>query len=117
MSRQTRERRLEAEERWPTLHRLLVRYFGPTVFHEFETLPEARRAAVAGFDMESLKHAATEWWAWNQEVGWKQDLPYCLDAYGVELDFGTDLEARKFMNQVYDDLIVAIRKHDNGWKP
>ena len=72
---------------------------------------------MTGLDADNLKCVATEWWDWNREVGWKQDLCLTLDAYGMELDFHTDVEARKFMNQIYDDLIVEIRKFDSGWKP
>jgi hypothetical protein len=86
------------------------------VFHRFETLPEAKRAAVSGYDLDSQKRMVREWVDWNMSVGARTNLPDYLDAYGVDLDFESDAEARQFMNSVYDELIVAIRQHEPGWK-
>jgi hypothetical protein len=117
MSRAILERRRQAEKRWPMLHQLLGAYFCQDVFVEFETLAQARRAAVIGFDLGDQKRIATEWWDWNRAVGASSLLCEHLDAYGVELDFESDAEARQFMNEIYDALIVEIRKTDSGWKP
>jgi len=117
VSRATFERRRQAEERWPTLSQLLGAYFGQDVFFEFETLPQARKAAVAGFDIDDQKRAATEWLDWNSAIGSTERIRAHLDAYGVELDFESELEARQFMNAIYDELIVSIRSHEGNWKP
>lgn len=99
------------------LHQLLGAYFGQDVFFEFETLPQARRAAVSGFGLDDQKQIATEWWNWNQAIGSSSLLREHLDAYGVELDFESDADARQFMNEIYDALIIEIRKVDGRWKP
>jgi hypothetical protein len=116
VSRQTREREIEARERWPTLLRFLQSYFGLGVFHRFETLPEAKRAAVYGQGLEGQKQLVREWVDWNTSVGARANLPDYLDAYGVDLDFESDAEARQFMNSIYDELIAAIRQREPGWK-
>ena len=110
MSRQTREREIEARERWPTLLSLLQSYFGLGVFHRFDTLPEAKRAAVSAHDVSTQKRLVGEWTDWNTSVGARANLPDYLDAYGVDLDFESDAEARQFMNEIYDELI------EPGWK-
>jgi hypothetical protein len=99
------------------LYQLLGSYFGQDVFFEFETLPEARRAAVAGIGVDDQKRIAKEWWDWNREVGATEHIRATLDAYGMELDFETEAEARRFMNEIYEALVVEIRKSDSGWKP
>jgi hypothetical protein len=117
MSRQNRERRLEAQDRWPSLTAWLVEFFGFGVFHRFDTLVAARAAAVSSLDVGRKKQMASEWWDWNSCFGTRQNLPEYLDAYGVDLDFGTDDEVRQFMNEIYDELVVAIRQQEAGWKP
>ena len=116
MSRQTREREIEARERWPALLQLLQSYFGLGVFHKFETLPQAQRAAVSGKDLEDQKQLIREWVDWNTSVGVRANLRDYLDAYGVDLDFESEAETRQFMNSIYDELIVAIRQREPGWK-
>ncbi len=40
------------------------------------------------------------------------------DGLGISIAFGSALEARKFMNRVYDTLIVSIRSEvGKNWKP
>jgi len=92
-------------------------YFGQDVFFEFGSLAEARRAAVAGFDLADRQSAVMEWIDWNKSIGATNDIRAHLDAYGVDLDFESEAEARHFMNDIYDELILTIRKQDSGWKP
>lgn len=99
------------------LYQLLGAYFGQDVFFEFETLPEARQAAVGGFDLVDKKKLATEWWNWSSTISAAGDVRAYLNACGVELDFESEQEARQFMNDIYDALIVGIRQVEKGWKP
>jgi hypothetical protein len=40
------------------------------------------------------------------------------DELGVDVFFETDLEARQFMNMVYDKLITSVRAETSkDWKP
>lgn len=98
------------------LRQMLGAYFGREMFYEFETLTEAVDASVAGFDLVGQKQIATEWWDWVVTVGATEEVRAHLDSYGVELDFNSEAEARKFTKQVYDALIIAIRRQENGWK-
>jgi len=117
VSRTHLEHRRLAEQHWPNLSQLLGAYFGQDVFHEFDTLPSARRAAVAGYDLDGRKQVVREWVGWNRQVGAGASIRAALDAYGVELDFDSEAEARNVMNDLYDALVVDIRKHDDGWRP
>jgi len=116
MSRKHLEHRRLAEEHWPNLSQLLSIYFGPASLHKFETLPSARRAAVAGYELAGRKQVVREWIDWNRQVGAGEGITAALDAYGVELKFDTEAAARTFMGDLYDALIVDIRKHDDGWR-
>ena len=96
---------------------MLREYFGEGVFYRFETLPDARKAAVSAYDLGGQKLSATEWWDWNKTVGATGRMREHLDVYGVDLDFSSEAEARQFMNEIYDELIVAIRIYEGDWKP
>jgi hypothetical protein len=117
MGRQTRERRLEADDRWPSLCQFLERSFGNGVLRKFKTLTDARIAAVCSVELIEQKQMTSQWWDWNQCFGVRSSLVEFLDGCRVDLDFASDVEARGFMNGIYDELIVAIRRHERGWKP
>jgi len=66
--------------------------------------------------LDNQKRLVREWIDWNFAVGAQSNLPDYLEAYGVNLDFKSDLEARQFMNSIYEELIVEIRRREPGWK-
>jgi hypothetical protein len=115
MSRRTRERRLDATERWPNLQRLLQGFCdssSPSVELVFNQ-------AIDGWSLESQQAAAREWWTWNATHGWKSDAPdFLSDGFDVDMDFADDVAARQFMNGIYDRLIVSVRaKAGKDWRP
>src|SRR5688500_14590484 len=118
MSRKSREIGLEHRDRWPRLANFLASYL-----HEdwpvSDDSPEAAvDRAVAEYDLQNLKAVAKEWWSWNGSAYSSSHLLNSVgDGLGVNVRFGNYLEARHFMNSVYDKLVVRIRQTDPSWKP
>jgi hypothetical protein len=75
--------------------------------------------SIAGWPLESLQAAAREWWDWNSTRAWNPDgLDILFDSVGIDLDFAEELDARQFMNAVYDRLIVSVRAMaGKDWRP
>ena len=117
MSRAHRERRLEGESSWPNLVAWLGEFFGSGIFRNFDNLTEAKAAAVSSRSFQEQKQLAREWWEWNLTFGRRSAWVDYLDAYGVDVHFDSEAETRAFMNDLYDQLIVEIRKVEEGWKP
>ncbi len=117
MSRASREKRINSIDPWPALAGLLTAHFGQNFWMKYDSLDSARKAALSELDHASRKQVATEWWDWNARAGAVHDIRTPLAHLGVEPPFDTAADARKFMNQLYDALIVAIRATAPGWKP
>jgi len=84
---------------------------------EYDSFETARKASVDELDHKNRKQVAAEWWDWNASAGAVHDIRMPLAVLGVEPPFDTAADARKFMNQLYDALIVAIRATAPGWRP
>ena len=117
MSRASREKPIESKQQWPALAALLSRHFGEHFWMEYDSVETARKALVDELDHANAKQVAAEWWDWNARAGAINDIRMPLAHLGVERTFDTAADARKFMNQLYDALIVAIRASAPGWKP
>ncbi|HEY5721583.1 MAG TPA: hypothetical protein VIT45_04605 [Allosphingosinicella sp.] len=79
----------------------------------------AFKQALDGCSLELRQAAAREWWSWNATHGWKRDAPgFLTDGFGMNEDFADDVDARQFMNTVYDRLIVSVRSQaGTDWRP
>ncbi len=119
MSRKSRERSLEAQERWPNLAQFLGGYLHEDWPEESGTVERAIDAAVAGWDLEGRQQVLKEWRDWNNVRGSRTDIAASVnDGLGVEVHFATEAEARQIMNLVYDKLIASVRAETEGkWKP
>jgi hypothetical protein len=117
MSRASREKRITSAHRWPALAGSLGSHFGQHFWMKYDSFESARKALVDALDHPGRKQVATEWRDWNARAGAVDDIRKALAHLGVEPPFDTAADARKFMNQVYDALIVAIRAKAPGWKP
>jgi hypothetical protein len=117
MSRASREKRIKSTHQWPALASLLSRHFGQDFWMKHDSFDSARKAAVDELDHSARKQAATEWWDWNMRAGAVEDIRTPLVHLGVEPPFDTPADARNFMNQLYDALIIRIRATSPGWKP
>lgn len=113
MSSKTRRIRSEAEERWPAL----CQFFGEHLHRDLAE-PVSLEAAVAACDAESRKQLAREWWDWNATAGAVDDIQRSIaEGLGGYPQFESPLAARRFMNGIYDKLIVAIRIDAPNWRP
>jgi hypothetical protein len=98
MSRQIRERRIEAEERWPRL-RALVSRLGSARFSDILEQVAARLSP------DEIDPIIQEWNDWNGAHGWRANADaYVMDGLGSLNSFNDDVEARAFMNRIYDIL-------------
>jgi hypothetical protein len=119
MSRKSRERRLEALERWPSLVQFLGGYLHQDWPEKSGAIERAIDVAIAGWDLEGRQLVLKEWRDWNNVRGCRTDIAASVnDGLGVEVHFATEVAARQFMNLVYDKLIVSVRSETEGtWKP
>ncbi|WP_397598428.1 hypothetical protein [Sphingorhabdus sp.] len=119
MSRKTREIRLESEERWPALRQVLC-CCGPEDWDRLYSSPEgAVDAAIADYPLPVRQQALKEWCDWNTDKGIQYDPRDAVnDGLGVNVLFKKPEDARKFMNMVYDKLIVSVRSETSkDWMP
>ena len=110
MSRKTLERRRLAKARWPQLFDLLGSYFS----QDFEiidgSLSGVLTAAANDGSAQDRQSIIAEWLDWNASEGATDDIrPFLSDGFGVEIFFSSAIEARHFMNRLYDELIVRSK--------
>jgi hypothetical protein len=111
MSRATRERRNRIEEHWPWLANMMACYFNQDFHSLYGSLDGAMKGAASDGSTEHRRGILKEWRDWNASDGAIDDIRPQLDAMGVDLLFKSALDARVFMNRVYDELLSAV-KHD-----
>jgi hypothetical protein len=118
VSRETRERRLKAEENWPDLRRFLESYLHED-WDRSDASPEAAiDRAIDDHPLEIRQTIVRQWWDWNNVESSQYDpRPAINDGLGVHIHFESPEAGRHFMNMVYDKLIVSIRKVVEHWKP
>ena len=119
MSRRSRELRLEANERWPNLCQFLGGHLHQDWPIHSGSPEKAVEHALAEWDLAGRRSVLVEWRDWNQIRGCRPDVTTSMnDELGVDVFFETDLEARQFMNMVYDKLITSVRAETSkDWKP
>lgn len=110
MSRRRLEQRRLAEERWPLLANLLVCHFNEDFDILYGSLDAAFAAAVSDGSVEHRRAVLKEWRDWNTTVGAVNDVrPLLDDGFGVALFFKEAIDARNFMNRIYDELLVGVK--------
>ena len=110
MSRKTLERRRKAEEHWPLLGNLLASYFSQDFEIVDGSLGQAIEKATHDGAIDHRRAVVDEWLDWNSSEGAVDDIrPFLEGGFGVEVFFETRLEARKFMNRIYDGLKSGLR--------
>lgn len=114
----TQRLRKEAEDRWPNLQNVLACYLHQDWDVFDETPHKAVDRAISETPLETLKLVTTEWRDWRARSSRAVSLQRQVnEGLCVNVGFKTSMEAREFMNIVYDKLIFAIRNEDEGWKP
>ncbi len=119
MSRKTRQLRIEAEERWPTLQQFLASYCHED-WPEFYGTPEnALNVGIAEYPLKERQQFLREWRDWNMTAGAKDDVRDLVNVgFGVNIFFKHQIDARHFMNMVYDKMIVSVREETSrNWQP
>lgn len=99
-----------AEEHWPLLGNLLASYFSQDFQIIDGSLGHAIEIATHDGSIDDRRAVIDEWLNWNSSEGAVDDIrPFLEDGFGVEVFFETELEARKFMNRIYDGLKSGLR--------
>lgn len=81
----------------------------------YGSLDGALAAAARDGPLEHRRAILKEWWDWNASEGAVDDIrPFLLDGFAVDLVFESPLQARSFMNRVYDELIMRVRAEDTA---
>jgi hypothetical protein len=110
MGRERRERRIRAEQQWPLLLNMFGCYFNEDLDHPYGNLAGAFEAASRDGPLEHRRSILKEWRDWNATEGAVNDIrPFLHDGFGVNVRFDQPIDARHFMNRVYDCLIEQVR--------
>jgi hypothetical protein len=116
MSRASHQKRQEAMASWPELSGLFGGCLHQDAVADHGSYEAAIKDQLSLRSVPELQALARQWWHWNATAGAVDDVGPLLNHLGMA-DGLTAAEARKFMNQVYDLLIVAIRRECPGWRP
>lgn len=115
MSRSLREARKHALMTWPVLAEFLHE-----AVHGDNDVPVGQDVdrVIASYDLDRRKSLALEWWHWNATAGRVNDIRVAVEALDPNVLIDTAEHARRFMNGVYDKVVVTMRS-DAGqdWKP
>ena len=99
-----------AEERWPLLANLMGCHFNQDYEILFGSLGGAFAAAARDGSLEHRRAILTEWRDWNASAGAVDDIrPFLEDGFAVDLFFKAPIDARHFMNRVYDELLSGVK--------
>jgi hypothetical protein len=97
-------------ERWPLLADLMVVHFNQDYDIMYGSLDGALAAAADAGPLEHRRAVLKEWRDWNASEGSVDDIrPLLGDGFFVDLFFKTALDARNFMNRVYDELLRGVK--------
>jgi hypothetical protein len=118
VSRGSRQRRVDTEKRWPGLFQFLACYLHQDWTVEFSDPAKAIDAAILGTDIDGQIMLVREWNDWNASTAISQDVRSSVnEGFGVEVYFEKSIDARHFMNMVYDKLMMSIRSaKGKDWK-
>jgi hypothetical protein len=99
-----------AEERWPLLANLMACHFNEDFDILYGSLEGALAAAARDGSLAHRQAILKEWRDWNAAEGTAHDIrPFLEDGFAVDLLFETTIDARNFMNRLYDELISGVR--------
>jgi hypothetical protein len=74
------------------------------------SLEGAFAAAARDGSLEHRRAILKEWWDWNASAGAVDDIrPLFEDGLAVDLFFDEAIDARNFMNRLYDELLVRVK--------
>jgi hypothetical protein len=119
MSRATLERRRDAEAHWPALLKFLGEVQDLRGGEQELFTASAIEQTACQWDLDGRKALVREWWSLNNERGWKEDIDALLnDGFGIDRDFASAGDSRRFMSMVYDALIISVRAEAGiDWRP
>ena len=117
MSRMNREGRKKTQVQWPVMSEALTAHFGERFWMHYASAIAARTALAEELDHTVQKQLLREWWDWNATAGAVDDPRTAIAHLGVELPFEMAIEARQFMNAIYEEVITRVRAKAPGWKP
>ncbi|MGQ2977571.1 MAG: contact-dependent growth inhibition system immunity protein [Sphingopyxis sp.] len=110
MGRARQERRKFAEEQWPLLSNLMACYFNQDFDIIHGSLTGAINAALHDGSLEHRRAVLKEWRDWNASEGAVNDIrPSLHDGFSVAIWFDEPIDARNFMNRIYDGLMERVR--------
>jgi len=89
---------------------LLACYFNEDYDLLYGSVEGAIVAAAQDGNLEYRRAILKEWRDWNSATGTEDNIgPLLRDAFSVAVRFRKPIEARNFMNRLYDVLIEAVR--------
>jgi hypothetical protein len=110
MSRRRLERHRLAGQRWPLLANLTGCYFNEDYGVLYGSLDDAMAIAARDGPLEHRRAILTEWRDWNATQGAVDDIrPFLEDGFSVALWFKAPIDARNFMNRLYDELLSGVK--------
>ena len=104
-----------ATERWPLLTNMMVCHFNEDFDLLHGSLGGAVAAAGADGSTDHRRSILREWREWNSTQGAVDDIRPLLEyGFRVAILFKTALEARQFMNRIYEELLVRVKAETKG---
>ena len=120
MSRGSRALWADAAEQSPALRDFLGGHFHEDTRAIYGSDETALDQGIEALPVEQLKAILVEWCGWMNRIGWKDGevVRALQDGLGVNRVFRDGEDARKFMNNIYDRAIIAVRERTGSrWKP
>lgn len=115
MARSTYELPRDARQQWPALAAFLTAtVHGDDDRHVQDDIDNA----IAASALNARKTLAREWWNWNATAGTISDVRFAIEALDRNICFADAHDARAFMNDLYDRVIVSVRREaGKDWRP
>jgi hypothetical protein len=115
VSRKSLERRRVADERWPQLTNLMACYFNQDFDILYGSLQGAIDAATSEGAFEHRRTLLKEWRDWNVTEGVVDEVrPFLYQGFWIDVVFVSAIDARTFMNQIYDGLLLSVKAGTGG---
>ena len=100
------------------LANLIVCHFNEDFELLYGSLEGALAAAARDGSLEHRRAVLKEWRDWNGTEGAVHDIrPFLEDGFGVACAFKAPVDARNFMNSIYDGLIRGVRAETRQESP
>lgn len=88
----------------------MLSYFNEDLDRMYGSLTGAIDAVLSNSTLEYKRDLLKEWRDWNASEGTVNDIrPFLYDGFSVNICFQEAIDARNFMNRIYDELMGRVK--------